>query len=88
MKKTQLIKARLTILIIFELKNSPSIEIRFTENDNKRTIYYFDRVQVQDTLIIGDRSRFLGLRKGISINNVKLIEVQDGHKNFKYVDKR
>lgn len=72
----------------FELKNSPSIEIRFTENNNKRTIYYFDRVHLQDTLIIGDQSRFLGLRKGISINNVKLIEVQDGHKNFKYVDKR
>jgi len=72
----------------FELKNSPSIEIRFTENNNKRTIYYFDRVYLQDTLIIGERSRFFGLRKDISINNVKLIEVQNGHKNFKYVDKK
>ena len=72
----------------FELRNSPSIEIRFTENNNKRTIYFFDRVYLQDTLIIGDRSRFIGLRKGISINNVKLIEIQDGHKNFKYVDNR
>src|SRR5665648_761808 len=34
-----------------ELKNSPSIEIRFTENNNKRRIYYFDRVFLQDTLI-------------------------------------
>ena len=73
--------------IPFQLKNSPSIEIRFTENNNKRTIYYFDRVYLQDTLIIGDRSRFIGLKKGISINNIKLIEVQDGHKNFKYVNK-
>lgn len=73
---------------LFELKNSPSIEIRFTENNNKRTIYYFDRVFLQDTLIIGDMSRFITYRKGISINNVKLIEVQDGHKNFKYVDKK
>ncbi|MBA7572257.1 hypothetical protein ES708_14033 [subsurface metagenome] len=72
----------------FELKNSPSIEIRFTENNNKRTIYYFDRVFLQDTFIIGDMSRFIHYRKGISINNVKLIEVQDGHKNFKYVDKK
>lgn len=72
----------------FELKNGPSIEIRFTENNNKRTIYYFDRVYLQDTLIIGDMSRFIRYRKGISINNLKLIEVQDGHKNFKYVDKR
>lgn len=72
----------------FELKNSPSIEIRFTEKNNKRTIYYFDRIYLRDTLIIGIRSRFLGFRKSISINNVKLIEVQDGHKNFKYVDKK
>lgn len=72
----------------FELKNSPSIEIRFTENSNKRTIYYFDRVFLQDSLIIGDMSRFIHYRKAISINNVKLIEVQDGHKNFKYVEKR
>ncbi len=71
-----------------ELKNSPSIEIRFTENNNKRTIYYFDRVFIQDTLIIGDMSRFVHYRKGISINNIKLIEVQDGHKDFKYVGKR
>jgi hypothetical protein len=72
----------------FELKNSPSIEIRFTEKNNKRTIYYFDRIYIQDTLILGDRSRFIGLRKNISINNLKLIEVQDGHKNFKYVDRQ
>ena len=72
----------------FELKNGPSIEIRFTENNNKRTIFYFDRVYLKDSLIIGDMSRFIRVRKVISINNVKLIEVQDGHKNFKYVDKR
>jgi len=72
----------------YELKNGPSIEIRFTEKNNKRTIYYFDRLYLQDTLIIGDRSRILGLRKGISINNVKLIEVQDGHKKFEYVQQK
>ena len=72
----------------FELKNSPSIEIRFTEKNNKRTIFYFDRVFMQDTLIIGEMSRFVRFRKGISINNVKLIEVQDGHKNFRYVEDR
>jgi hypothetical protein len=72
----------------FELKNSPSIEIRFTENNNKRTIYYFDRIYLQDTLIIGDMSRFIRYKKGISINSIKLIEVQDGLKNFKYVDKK
>ena len=72
----------------YELKISPSIEVRFTEKNNKRTIFYFDRVFMQDTLIIGEMSRFVRFRKGISINNVKLIEVQDGHKNFRYVEDR
>ena len=67
----------------FHLRNSPSIEIRFTDTSNKRTIFYFDRVYLSDTLIIGDRSRFIGAQKAISIKNLKLIEVQDGQKNFK-----
>ena len=70
-----------------ELKNSPSIEIRFTEKDSKRTVFYFDRVFIiQDSLIVGDMSRFIPRKKVIPINNVRLIEVQDGHKNFKYVE--
>ena len=70
----------------FELKNSPSIEIRFTDNSNKHTIYYFDRIFLQDTLIIGDMSRFIRLRKSISVNDLKLIEVQDGRKGYYYIE--
>jgi len=69
------------------LQNSPTIEIRFTDKNNKKTIFYLDRMYLQDTLIIGDRSRFVGARKEISINDVKLIEVQDGKKNFQYVNR-
>ena len=72
----------------FELKNSPSIEIRFTRNNNKKTIFYFDYVYLQDSMIIGDMSRFFYMKKSIPLNDVKKIEVQDGHKNFKYVDKK
>ena len=72
----------------FTLLNSPSIEIRFTERDDSRTIFYFDQVYIQDTLIVGAKSRFISaLRGAIPINNVKLIEVQDGKKNFRYINK-
>jgi hypothetical protein len=64
------------------LQNSPSIEIRFTDKNNKRTTFYFDGLYLSDTLIIGDRSRFISAQKAISLNNLKLIEIQDGHKNF------
>lgn len=70
------------------LKNSPSIEIRFTEKNNKKTIFYFDQIYVQDSMIIGNGSRFIQYQKTIPIDSLKLIEVQDGKKNFKYVDKK
>ena len=70
------------------LKNSPSIEVRFTDMNNKRTIFYFDRIVLKDTVIIGDISRFLPSKKALSINDISLIEVQDGHKNFKYINKK
>nr|WP_319502486.1 hypothetical protein [uncultured Draconibacterium sp.] len=72
----------------FQLDNSPAIEIRFTYGEkNKRTIFYFDRVIKQDTLIIGGQSRFIpSLIKAIPFNSVSKIEVQNGGKNFKYVE--
>ena len=70
------------------LKNGPSIEIRFTEKNNKRTVFYFDRVYLQDTLIIGYMSRIIPYSKVISINNIKSIEIQDGHKNIQYAEKK
>lgn len=69
------------------IQNSPSIEVRFTDKNNKKTIFYFDRIFLKDTLIVGDISRFLPGLKTLSINDIKLIEVQDGHKKFKYIDK-
>lgn len=68
------------------LRNSPSIEVRFTNMKNKRTIFYFDRIYVEDSIIYGDRSRFIHLSKNIHIDEIKKIEVQDGKKRFKYVD--
>jgi hypothetical protein len=71
------------------LANSPSIEIRFTENSDDRTIFYFDTIYLQDSLIVGAKSRFIpSLRDAIPIDSVKLIEVQDGKKDFHYVKKK
>lgn len=70
------------------LANGPSIEIRFTDKNDERTIFYFDTIYLQDSLIVGTKSRFIpSLRDAIPINNVKLIEVQDGKKDFHYVKK-
>ena len=69
-----------------KLKNGPSIEIRFTDNADKRTTFYLDRVWVVHDSVVGVTSRFLLLKKTIAVNTIKSIEIQDGHKKYKYVD--
>ncbi|MEQ8546340.1 MAG: hypothetical protein RIC03_00425 [Cyclobacteriaceae bacterium] len=67
------------------LVNSPSIEMRVTETDNKKTIFYFDRTLIQNGQLIGVRSRFAPfVDKQIDLEDIQVIEIQDGQKNFKY----
>jgi hypothetical protein len=71
-----------------QLTNDPSVEMRITEKNEKRTIFYFDRVFVTDSILYGVQSRFISsLRKSIKLNDIKKIEIQDGKKNFGYVSK-
>ena len=68
------------------IPNSPSIEIRFTDTSNKKTIFYFDLIRFDGENITGRQSRFISaFKKTIPISSVKKIEVQDGKKNFSYV---
>jgi len=67
------------------LEKAPSLEIRFTDDHNKKTVYYFDRIFVTDSTVSGTYSRILGLQKSIPLETIKKIEIQDGHKNYRYV---
>ncbi len=68
----------------YKLTNSPSIEIRFTYGEkNKRTVFYFDRIYVNDSCVVGVQSRFISsIRKAIPLKSIIKIEIQDGKKNF------
>jgi len=69
-----------------QLTNSPSIEMRVTETNGKRTIFYFDRIFVTDSTLTGIQSRFISsIKKTIKLKDIKKIEIQDGKKNFDYV---
>ncbi|MCL5021249.1 MAG: hypothetical protein M1339_06260, partial [Bacteroidetes bacterium] len=58
---------------------------RFTEKNGKSVIFYFDTVVMQDSMIIGSESRFVpSIKDAISVNEVRLIEVQNGGKDFHY----
>ena len=68
------------------LNNSPSIEMRVTDTNNKKTIFYFDRIFVNETYLYGVQSRFISsITKTIPLKDITKIEVQDGKKNFKYI---
>jgi hypothetical protein len=70
-----------------ELQNSPSLEIRFTDTNNKKTIFYFDLISVDKTHVSGVQSRFItSIKKTIPLNTIKTIEIQDGKKKFSYVN--
>ncbi len=68
------------------LRNGPSIETRITTVDGKRTIFYFDRLYASNDTLIGYRSRILGLPKRIPMTEIIKVEVQDGNKNYHYVE--
>lgn len=72
-----------------ELSVKPSLEIRVHDLNGKKTIFYFDRTVVIDSVLIGARSRLAenGLLKAIKLKNIRLIEVQDGKKDFRYSGK-
>jgi len=71
-----------------ELENSPSLEITFINKKNRKTVYYFDRIFVHDTLITGYLAKSIMHKKSISLNSVQRIEIRDGKKNFTYVAKK
>jgi hypothetical protein len=71
----------------FKLANSPSIEIRFTDIHNKKSIFYFDLITVTDSAVFGRQSRIIqSIHKTIAITSIKKIEVQDGRKNYHYTN--
>lgn len=71
------------------LVNSPSIETRITYKSNnkiKKSVFYFDRLEIVDENLLGVQSRFISaIKKSIPLKDIIKIEVQDGRKNFHYV---
>lgn len=71
----------------FTLQVKPSIEIRITKLDGKKTVFYFDKIRVENGIIEGSQSKILkSMKTEIALENISKIEVQDGGKKFTYVD--
>ena len=64
----------------------PSLEMRITDHLGKRTIFYFDRICVENDILTGHQSRKLGfIQKTIALSDISKIEIQDGKKYYRYL---
>ena len=64
----------------FQLRNSQSVEIRFTHG-NQKTVFYFDSIFLTDSAVIGVQSRLMpSMQKTIALSDITKIEVQDSGK--------
>ncbi len=66
------------------LENSPSIEMRVTLKNEKKRIFYFDTVYIENDSLKGSQSRFIPKIREIAIKDIVKIELQDGGKKFSY----
>jgi hypothetical protein len=67
------------------LKNGPGLEVRFTNLNSKKTLFYFDSIRIQGSILTGSNSRYLdSRRKTIDLNNISKIEVRNIKKGFRY----
>ena len=67
--------------------NSPKVEMRVTDNRNRKHNFYFDTIILEDSTFTGMNSRIFATRRSVSYANIKKVEVQKGAKAFYYSNK-
>ncbi len=66
------------------LRITPAIEMRITDTNGHRHIFYFDTVNLEDSVLVGMNSRILSTKRRLSIANMRKVEVQNGGKAYQY----
>lgn len=61
--------------------------MRITDVKNKKHIFYFDTVTIEDSTFTGMNSRALAAFKSIRYADIKKVEVQNGGKPYYYAEK-
>ena len=67
-----------------EIEVTPGTVVRFTTNEGKHAIYFFDSVIWGDTAITGTSSRILNMQKIISKKDIAKIEIDNNRKSGRY----
>jgi hypothetical protein len=58
-------------------ENSPRVEVRITTTRNKKRMFYFDTILLQDSVFSGMNSRILGTRRSVKFSDIKKVELQE-----------
>lgn len=67
------------------IKNSPALEVQFTNKRGKAASVYFDTIRINGTVITGSPSRFaIKLETIIDLNDIEEIELRKVKRGFKY----
>lgn len=70
------------------LKNNPTIEARIFENSGRKTVFYFDTMELKNDTLTGIRSFLNPERNDVVIpyDSIQKIEIQNHKKKFYFVD--
>ncbi len=66
------------------IQNNPNVECRITDKKKKRHIFYFDTINIEDSLITGYNSRILHTKKSVKITDIQKVEIQDAKNAYHY----
>lgn len=67
------------------VKNSPALEVQFTNKRGKKASVYFDTIRINGTVITGSPSRFATkLETVIEFNDIEEIELRKVKRGFRY----
>ena len=63
---------------------TPAVEMRITDTNGKKHIFYFDTVTLEDSILTGKNSRILSTKRSMNIGAMRKVEVQNGGKAYHY----
>lgn len=72
------------------LQNNPTIEARIFENSGRKTVFYFDTMELKNDTLTGIRSFLNPERNDFAIpyDSIQKIEIQNHKKKFYFIDEQ
>lgn len=60
------------------IENSPSTELKIVRKNNKKSVFYLDRIYIKDSILYGYDSRLYPKLQTVKLNDIKKIQCFEG----------